>query len=1041
LLARVFEARALKCLAIALLLPSWPQAGTQELSNKLQTIKTVREIFKQSRAETAKGHPIELEGIVTYSDPEWGLLFIQDSTGPTYIDVHGNPTAFVPGQRVRVRAVSMAGPNGPAIERARVTVIGHAGLPKAKPMSVAELDAGGADSHVAITEGVLRPCDAVQTRICFQVYDGPKRIWLVIPHLADPASRALIGARVRATGVAARHEDSAEKRLGGELFVQSVKNIDVLDPPPAISSSTPPSASVAVRSSDADARFVRQVHIRGTVVWASPGLFAVQDGSGTIFAGPEPGEQAQTGTAVDVIGFPSHGVFGMEIANAAVTVAGAEKPAIRTPISICAGDILRRSLQGKRVRVKARLVAQSADTTQFAYQLQDGGQRFNAVLLRSGARGDIVRLARDSVIELTGVAFIQRGNAAWPDALLILVESPADIAVVSGGGWLTPQRTLAMLALMAVCVAIPLVWVTMLRRTVRRQTAVIRARLESEMHLETRFRVLFERNLAAVFTWRPDGTIIDCNMAFVRMLGFSTCEKTIGRNYWELEADAAQRERLRGRLNGEALSNLEASLRRDDGAMVYLLENITPVHTAEGEVYETTAIDVTLLKQNQTELKKARDAALRESLIDSLTGLPNRRCLMDKLASSIQKARSEGHFAALLYLDLDGFKLVNDSLGHPVGDELLVQVGACLRSWIRADDTLARLGGDEFMVLLNGLSTKQDAMLVAENLLDVIANPFHVKGHELAIGASIGISVFPDDSSQAEELMQQADSAMYAAKRAGRNRAAWFTPEMGFEVHERSTLENLLRGAAARKEIFVHYQPEWDLKTNRLVRFEALARWTHPTIGEIPPLKFIPIAEESGIIGPLGAYIMEQACVEAVRWQSIALHPIQLGVNVSGMQLRRKGFVEEVRQILARSGLGPELLEIEVTESTMLDEGQYAVGLLAELKNMGIGLAIDDFGTGYSNLSYLPSLPFSALKIDGKFIRDLDVKPESPAMVRTLITLAHDVGMRVIVEGVETAEQLELVKTLGANEVQGFLLGRPAPNPVEAFVLPAVCAK
>ncbi|MGO8759924.1 MAG: putative bifunctional diguanylate cyclase/phosphodiesterase [Terracidiphilus sp.] len=1033
------QASILVGLLIGSSLPERAPAQTQGRSARPPTLQTVHEVFALSPAAAAKAYPIDLDVVVTYSDVEWGLLFVQDDTGTTFVDVHGNREMFTPGERVRLQAITVLGQNGVAIGRPRITAVGFGPLPKAEEVTVAQLDTGAAESHLVVTEGELRPCDEVSTRVCFQLFDGAKRLWLAIPQLASPEATALVGATVKVTGVAGQHVDASMKRTGARLFVESLKQLTVVDPPVVTGTFAAPKPIAELHASDADARFVRPVHLRGNAIWTSPGLFAIQDSSGTVFVAPSPGASARTGSTVDVIGFPSHGVFGLEIADAAVSLAAVQQAGIEQPLHASANEILRGSLQGRRVRLKARLIAQDVNQTEFVYQLQDGGQRFNAVLLRSGARSDIVGLARDSVLEVTGVAFIQRGNPAWPDSLLILVESPADITVVGGPGWLTLQRGLAILAVIAICVLLPLLWVTLLRRTVRRQTEVIRARLKREAHLENRFRRLFERNLAAVFTWRPGGEIIDCNMAFVHMLGLPGREQTIGRNYWKMGADAAQCERLRNPLKSGALSNFEVTLRRDDGANVHLLQNITPVDTAEGPVYETTAIDVTQLKENQAELKKARDNAVHESLIDPLTDLPNRRHLMDLLSVNLEKARREGLIMALLYLDLDGFKLVNDSLGHSVGDALLVRVADCLRSWIRTGDTLGRLGGDEFLVILNGMRVKQDAQMVADNLLDAINNPFHVKSHELAIGASIGISIFPDDATEAEELVQQADSAMYAAKRAGKNRAAYFTPEIGMQVHERSTLENLLRGSVSRREIIVHYQPEFELATNRLVRFEALARWIHPTIGEVPPDKFIPIAEESGLIAVLGASVMEQACTEARRWQELSPHPIQVAVNVSGIQLRRKGFADEVQKILGRSGLSPELLQIEVTESAMLDEGEQAVETLAELKDMGISLAIDDFGTGYSNLSYLPALPFDTLKIDGAFVRNIDTKAENSAMVRTMVSLAHNIGMRVVVECVETIEQLELMRTLGANDAQGFFLGRPAGNPVETFLLPVEC--
>lgn len=1034
-----------RCALLLPLLPLIAIAQTRNLSpRRLPTIHTVHDLFLLSKNEARKGYPVDIVAVVNYSDPAWGTFFIQDRTGPTFIDVHGNNIRYTVGMRVLVKGISGVKNDAPAIIQPRIIVLGRGSLPKPESLSIAELDAGIGESYRVVTEGVLHPCATASERICFHICEGAKRLWLVIPEPESPASESLIGATVRVTGIAAQHVDDQQKRIGTELFVESLNQIKVLQPSPPVGFSSPPTPIGDLRAADADQRFAPMMHLRGTVTWQSPGIFSIEDNSGMIFVATRKTVAVRTGSVVDAVGFLSHGVFGLELADAAVRRAPSQLNAADiTPLHLTAAEVLKGALNGRRVHLQARLVSQSESPSEFIYQFDDGGQLFSAVLLRSNAAHDTVQLTPDSVLELTGVALIQtaahkgarnqaqRASLEGDRSLVILIESPADLMVHGGFGWLTIRRALALAGGILLCVLAPLLWGATLRRTVRKQTAMIRARLESEARLETRFRRLFERNLAAVFTWRPDGLILDCNMAFVRLLGLRSREDLIGSSFWDLEIDPVQREQLRSSLGEEALSNCEASLRRDDGVPVHLLTNITPVQTEDGTVYETTAIDVTLLRQHQAALQRARDLAVHDALNDTLTGLPNRKLLLEKLPPLLARAQSEAATAALLYLDLDGFKLVNDSLGHAIGDALLIEVGARLRAIVRAGDILARLGGDEFMVVMDRLSAKEDAVMLAEHLLEAIAEPFHVKDHILAIGVSIGISYFPDDATDAEQLMQQADSAMYAAKREGRNRVMAYTAEIGSQTHERSTLENLLRGAVARQEIFVHYQPEFDLATQRLIRFEALARWTHPTLGQIPPMKFIPIAEESGMIGALGAAIMEQACAEAVRWQSISAHPIQVAVNASSFQFRRPGFFEEVCAILERTGLRPELLQIEVTESAMLGNVRQASDTINRLRDMGITIAIDDFGTGYSNLSYLPSLSFDVLKIDRSFVTNLDSQPETASMIRTLITLAHNFGMRVIVEGVETSAQLAIIKTLGADGVQGYLMGHPSASPMD----------
>jgi predicted signal transduction protein with EAL and GGDEF domain len=358
-----------------------------------------------------------------------------------------------------------------------------------------------------------------------------------------------------------------------------------------------------------------------------------------------------------------------------------------------------------------------------------------------------------------------------------------------------------------------------------------------------------------------------------------------------------------------------------------------------------------------------------------------------------------------------------------------------LKSRSRQSDTLARIGGDEFTLVLDYIHSASDADKVAQSLLEILTPPFMIDGHSIRIGASIGISIFPEHGNEGGQLLQQADCAMYAAKRNGKNRIIQFGDDLGNATREHMTLEAELRHAVADGGITVHYQPEFDLETNSIVRFEALARWTDSTLGAISPLRFIPIAEETGLIIPLGAYIMEQACTEAATWQSIAGRDIQVAVNVSSVQFARDSFVEEVAGILQRTELRPALLQIEVTESVTLNGIEHAAEAIRRLRSMGISVAIDDFGIGYSCLSYLPKLAFSAIKIDRSFVNELMVRPETSALVQAILIMAHNLNMRVIVEGIETKEQLHRIKELGADEAQGYLLGRPSADPVAKLCL------
>lgn len=427
-----------------------------------------------------------------------------------------------------------------------------------------------------------------------------------------------------------------------------------------------------------------------------------------------------------------------------------------------------------------------------------------------------------------------------------------------------------------------------------------------------------------------------------------------------------------------------------------------------------------------------RDAELRlrrMTLMDDQTGLPNRRLLTDRLSQCLARARRDETLVALLCVDLDDFKLVNDSYGHMVGDALLGQVAQRLRMRFRHSDTIARIGGDEFALVLDDLSTAEEAQKLAEEVQHALKEPFQIGDRRVQTGARIGISV-SSDANDAGQLLQQADCAMYAAKRSGKSRIVQFGDDLGLAARERLTLERELHHAIAKGEISLDYQPEVDFATNQIVRFEALARWTHPELGLILPAVFIPLAEEAGLINTLGAYIMERACTEAAGWQETAGRPIQVGVNVSSVQFGADAFFEEVADVLQRTGLAPHFLQIELTESATVNGMDRAADMMRRLKRLGVSVAVDDFGTGYSCLTYLPKLPFDTLKLDRSFVSEMMVRRETKALVGSIMTLARDLDMKVIAEGIETQEQLRAIRALGSDGGQGFLLGRPSGDPV-----------
>ena len=522
----------------------------------------------------------------------------------------------------------------------------------------------------------------------------------------------------------------------------------------------------------------------------------------------------------------------------------------------------------------------------------------------------------------------------------------------------------------------------------------------------------------------PDNPIVYVNPAFERITGYSS-QEVVGRNPRLLQGtDLAQPELLtiRSALQDGRPCHVVLRNYRKDGSMYWSELNIAPVRNDAGTVTHHIGVhsDITDAKTHQDELA-------RQANHDSLTGLPNRNLLWDRIDRACVRTQRYGDFAAVAFLDLDNFKVVNDSLGHSLGDHLLRAVAARLESSLRAMDTVARLGGDEFVLVLADQKSEQSVSGELQRIVESFSQPFAVDGRDVFITASVGIALYPQDAKDPESLMKSAELAMYRAKESGRNAYQLYTAEMQTRVNERLALESKLRRALERGEFSLHYQPLVDLRSNRVFGCEALLRWNQPDLGMVGPAQFIPLAEETGLIVPIGEWVLRTACRQSKAWQDAGLPAVSMAVNISARQFREKNLLQVVTKILGETGLDPTQLEFEVTESMIMHDAQNAIADLQAFRDMGVKLSVDDFGTGYSSLSYLKRFPVDRLKIDQSFVRDITTDADDAAIAQAVITLAHTMNLRVIAEGVETLEQLAFLRSNQCDEIQGYLFGKPMP--------------
>jgi diguanylate cyclase (GGDEF)-like protein/PAS domain S-box-containing protein len=535
---------------------------------------------------------------------------------------------------------------------------------------------------------------------------------------------------------------------------------------------------------------------------------------------------------------------------------------------------------------------------------------------------------------------------------------------------------------------------------------------------------IFENATEGVLITDRNGVIVNVNRAFCQVTGYNRKE-AVGKTpailnsrrqnsqFYQAMWQALLRE---GHWEGEIWN------RRKNGEVYLEWLSISAVRNDGGEASHYIAIfsDITLARENEKKLQHL-------AYYDPLTDLPNRVLFQDRLNQALSRAERDGTLVALLFLDLDRFKGVNDTLGHKAGDRLLTETARRLKYCMRASDTVARLSGDEFTAIVPDLENGEGAIRVAQKLIDALAVPYFLEGREVFITTSIGIGLYPAHGETAEALLKAADQAMYQAKEHGRNNYQFFRGGQHDSSVVLFTLEHALRRAVERNQLEVLYQPLVDLESGRVTGTEALLRWNHPERGVISPVDFIPLAEETGLIIPIGEWVLRQACQQNMRWARHGFGPLRMAVNLSALQLKQPNFAEKVAEILDDTGMDPEWLELELTETMVMQNAAEVLGILRQLKSLGIHISIDDFGTGYSSLAYLKHFPINTVKIDKSFIQGVTSDFDDAAISQAIIALAHSLKLRVVAEGVETEQQLGFLREHNCCDAQGFLFSRPLP--------------
>ena len=1008
---RLVRPKALAAALFALL--ASPMAFAQPSSpTGLRSVGAIRHL----KQPISPGAPLHIRGVATYYDTVAPNLFVQDSTGGIWVDLRGvKATPPSPGDVLDLRGSVGAGFT-PYVANPSWTVVGKSPFPKPVHLTYDDAATGAWDSQWVQLEGVVRSfvqqAEGDVLVIDVATPTGPFKVR--VPGYRDPFPMDLVDAKVRFTGVSGTAFNSRNQLVSFHLMMPSLKNLEVLEPAPSDLFAVPTTGIGDIRRFSADLTDQREVKVLGTVTAIFPrqGIF-LTDGTGGVYAESQDGTPISEGDQVEVIGFPAAGSFSPVLKSARIRPTRHHTPT--STVAVTGKAALKGSYDAQLIKIEATLkyVRDHLNRNVLVVESLDH-VTFEATFARQPSQP--IDVEPGSRLALTGICTVRADENGNPLDFELILRTPADIQVLAAPPWLTTQRAAFVVSGLIFATITGIAWVFILRRRVRKQTEVITWKLKNEMALEEKYRSIFERNLTGLFVASETGEILDCNDACAQILGFKSRQHLLDQRE---RAEEIIRKLHSNSSDVSSTVSTEEKFETPDGTEAWVLCSIRAAQQGEtGEqVFEGSLVDI-------TERKRAEEQIQNLAFFDPLTSLPNRTLAKDRLTQILAGAKRRRERVGLLYLDIDSFKIINDCLGHSVGDELLQQIAQRLRISAREEDTIARLGGDEFLIALGPIDSYSDVALVAERVARDLNPPFNLHGHSLTVTSSIGISIFPDHGENAEALIKNADAAMYASKNRGRNTFSFFSEEMTTQAIERLQLGNSMRQALERNEFFLVFQPEFDLRTGKVSCWEALIRWRHPDLGLISPDKFIHVAESNGMIVPIGEWVLRTACFHARSWHDRGNH-IPVAVNVSAVQFRQAGFCDLVKDVLDQSGVDPEFLELEITESLLLATEDMRSEVLSRLKTLGVKLAIDDFGTGFSSLSYLKQLPVSKLKIDRSFISDLQHNPNDEAITAAIIQMAKCLHLKVTAEGVENENQLRVLREHGCDDVQGFLFSKP----------------